>query len=392
MKTQICIVTEQALANLIGILHFKPEKMFIVVTDYMKENNNVEKFKFTLSALGLDKNIDWLYGCPNTNLNAINTFFMEKLKDKLPEEPCIFNLTGGTKMHSFSMYEAFKDRNDGDQFIYIDTQNRLLEYYPKKSGKPSSEPLPIVLDAEKTLIGMGKQKLKASSDQSNWRDKALARRELTFWIANNIQRVSGLLKALNGIVAKIYPQQEKTIPQNQVEYLNYMPKGKKWELLNKANQEGVIIWDGRKEIYFDSYEQARYLTGDWIEEYVWLIAKDMGFEEVYCSLKFGNEANNEIDLFIQHQNIALAIECKSASSAYKEVDNICNKLNTVANRAGGLMCGKLLVSAFSLTDEKGNVLPSVYRAKEQKISVIQMEEIVSNLPKILNKWKDSGRL
>lgn len=389
MKTQICIVTEQALANLIGILHFEPEKLLIIVTDYMK--TKADEFKVILPALGF-QDIDWLYGCPDTDLEAINNFLICNLEGKLPSEPCIFNLTGGTKMHSFSMYEAFKDRNEDDKFVYVDTQNRLLEYYPTKSGKPSKQTLPVVLNAEKTLIGMGKQKLSSLSDDDDWKKQVLARKELTFWIANNIKQVSPLLRVLNGIVAKIYPQQVETKPQEQVAYLTRMPKGKWYNLLDKADYEDVIIWDGEKKITFDSYQQARYLTGDWIEEYVWLVAKDMGFEEVYCSLKFGNEADNEIDLFIQHKNMALAIECKSASSASKESQNIFNQLDMVAGRAGGLMCHKLLVSAFPLRDQDGEMLPSVYRAKEKRISIIESEEIVSSLPKILNKWKESGRL
>lgn len=36
MTTQICIATGQPLANLIPILHFKPQKIILVVTDSMK--------------------------------------------------------------------------------------------------------------------------------------------------------------------------------------------------------------------------------------------------------------------------------------------------------------------------------------------------------------------
>lgn len=386
MKTQICIVTEQVLANLIAILHFKPKKIFMVATNSMKGKS--KELKKILADLGIAETVFTLDGCPDTDLKEINQFLTTKLAEKLPQEPCVFNLTGGTKLHSFSMYEVFKHREYQDQFIYVDTRNKILEYYPNKESESFNESLPVVLNANMTLKGMGKENLGAGSDDNDWQEDVIACKDLTYWIANNIVKIKDLLKVLNGIVAKLYPD-EQSFMQSKTEFLNDNPRGKWRELLSMANDFGCITWNGNTKITFDNYEQARYLTGNWIEEYVWLIARDMGFDEVHCSLKFGNETNNEIDVFIQHHNLSLAIECKSASRVEQ---NMCHKLNSIAHRAGGLMCSKLFISAFPLDKDNENDMNLIFHAREQYIKIVQAEEIVSKLPEILNKWKESGRL
>lgn len=396
MTTQICIATGQPLANLIPILHFKPQKIILVVTDSMKVK--AKEFKKILNDLGIADSVFMLDGCPDTDLNAISRFLTEKLVLKLPNEGCIFNLTGGTKMHSFCMYETFKSRHD-DKFIYVDTTNRLLEYYPSKQ-ESFQEPLPKVLTAEMTLKGMGKTYIKAESDE-DWIDDVKKTESLTKFIAENIgdKDVQNLIGSLNDVVAKLYNGGKSFVLECKLGELYQHPKGRAVNVLEKAHDYGLITWHGGKKISFDNYQQARYLSGIWLEEYVWLVAKELDFEELHAGLQFGsqqatNQATNEIDLFIQYQNMALAIECKSATGA-KKSDNsqdMFHKLTAVASRAGGLMCSKLFVSAFALKTKNGNDIPAVYHAREQGIKIIQAEQIVSQLPEILKKWRDTGRL
>lgn len=398
MTTQICIATGQPLANLIPILHFKPRNIFLVVTNSMKVK--AKDFKKILKDLDVSDSIFVLDGCPDTNLNAISQFLTEKLLPKLPDEGCIFNLTGGTKMHSFSIYETFKSRHDDDKFIYVDTNNRLLEYYPSKQAS-FHELLPSVLTAKMTLKGMGKTYIKAESNDAQWIDDVKASENLTRFIAQNIadKNVQNLIGSLNGIVGQLYNGGKSYILDKKGGELHQNPKGLAISILEKAHDNGLITWHDGKEISFDDYHQARYLSGIWLEEYVWLIANELGFEELHGGLQFGsqqatNQATNEIDLFIQHQNMALAIECKSAT-ATKKSDNsqdMFHKLTGVANRAGGLMCSKLFVSAFALKTKNGNDIPAVYHAREQGIKIIQAEQIVNQLPEILKKWRDTGRL
>lgn len=398
MTTQICIATGQPLANLIPILHFKPQKIILVVTDSMKVK--AKEFKKILNDLGIAETVFMLNGCPDTDLKEIGHFLLEKLAPKLPQENCMFNLTGGTKLHSFSMYENFKERGYNDQFIYVDTNNRLLEYYPSQQVS-NNEPLPSVLTAKTTLKGMGKTFLSAESDNDEWVEEIKSSEALTRFIASHLvdNNVKQLIGSLNEVIGRLYNGGKSFVLDKEEGELHQNPKGLAINVLEQAHDVGLITWRGGKKIGFDNYQQARYLSGIWLEEYVWLIAQDIGFEEVCSGLKFGsqqasNQATNEIDLFIQHQNMALAVECKSATGVNRAdySQDMFHKLTGVANRAGGLMCSKLFVSAFALKTKNGNDTPSVYHAREQGIRVIQAEGIINELPKVLENWKDSGRL
>lgn len=401
MTTQICIATGQRLANLIPILHLKPKKVFLIVSAEMKSKKEDIQFQNVIKALNIKIDLSIIEDCPDTDLNKINQFLEKELKPQLPQESCVFNLTGGTKLHSFSIYEVFKNRGYEDKFVYADTINRLFEYYPVGEKKAYNEFLPTLLDAKMTLNSLGKKFISANSENTEWKTKVEQRKELTYWIAQNIQKVSGLLRVLNAIVRKLYPSKDNYL-ERMTDRLKYKQKGKCQELLKQAYKLGLIDWDGDLTIGFNNYSQARYLTGDWIEEYIWLVIQesDLNFEEVYCGLSFENigfqnddSASNEIDIFIQHANRTLAIECKSASSVIQEREsqNMFHKLKGVADRAGGLTCSSLFVSAFELK-QQGRDLKSLYHAKEKGIRVIQAEGIINELPKALEKWKDSGRL
>lgn len=399
MKTQICIVTGQPLANLIAILHFKPEQIIMVATNSMKVK--AKEFKKILADLGIAEKLYTLDGCPDTDLQEINQFLATKLAEKLPQEPCIFNLTGGTKLHSFSMYEVFKNREYQDQFIYVDTANRLLEYYPNKNSQSFNEILPVVLNANMTLKGMGKTFIKAESQSQGWLNEVNQYATLTHFIANNIfdDNVKKLVGSLNTVIGNLYNGGKSCVFDKKQEELHQIPKGLAINILKQAHDLGLIDWQGKKQIAFNNYEQARYLSGFWLEHYVYLVADEIGFDEIYSGLEFGsqqatNTANNEIDLFIQHQNVALAIECKSATSTKKSdiSQDMFHKLTGVANRAGGLMCSKLFVSAFPLKTKSGQDTTSVFHAREQNIKIVQAQEIVLELPKMLSKWKETGRL
>lgn len=399
MKTQICIITGQSLANLICILHFKPEKIFMIASNAMKVK--AKEFKKILADLDVIKEICILDGCPDTNLQDINQFLINKLADSLPQEDCVFNLTGGTKLHSFSMYEVFKNRGYQDQFVYVDTGNRLLEYYPNNGNTSSSEVLPVVLDAKMTLKGMAKNFIEAESESPEWQSKTRQYATLTRFITENIgdNDVKKLIGSLNALVSNFYDGGKKDAGDKKQGELHQFPKGKAGDVLRQANDLGLITWNGNKQVTFDCYKQARYLSGIWLEHYVYLIAHEIGFDEIYSGLQFGsrqetNTANNEIDLFIQHQNVALAIECKSATSTKNThvSQDMFHKLTGVANRAGGLMCSKLFVSAFALKNKNGQEITAVFHAREQGIKIVEAEKIISDLPEILKKWKNTGKL
>lgn len=396
MSILVCIATGQPLANLIPILHLKPTQVIVLASQSFK--NKAKDFRDLLHDLGATASVRLIDGCPDTGIAEISRFIEQKLLPLLPVDACDINLTGGTKLHSFALYEVLKQRQD--RLFYVDTANRLIEYYPTENRDSYHEILPSVLDMNLSLKGMGKLYIKAESDQAAWIEQATQRATLTQWMAEHVVDIGLILGDLNRIVM-FYDGGKKNQLAPCEGQLYQFPKGDAVLLLEKAHDLKLITWKGGKSISFNGYQQARYLTGIWLEEYVWHVAQSLGFEQVQSGVAFGNmgtaieknRAQNEIDLLVQHANAMLAIECKSATGAkdLNKSQDMFHKLSGVANRAGGLMCSKLFVSAFSLTQKDGREIASVYHAKEQNISIIQAEQLVQ-LADVLRGWRDTGRV
>ncbi len=398
MNVLICIATGQSLANLIPVLQLKPMQVIVLASQSFK--NKAKEFRDLLHDLGATASVRLVDGCPDTGIAEISQFIEQKLIPLLPEGACDVNLTGGTKLHSFALYEKLRHRAYQDNFFYVDTANRLIEYYPQAQQSSYHEALASILDIDLSLKGMGKLFVKAESDTQMWQDNVQQRAKLTHWIAHNVVELQQVLGELNAI-ATFYDGGKKNQLQATTQSLHQYPKEKAIELLEKAHDLKLLKWQGGKNVQFDHYSQSRYLTGAWIEEYVWLVAQALQFEQVKSSVTFGNmgsaieknRATNEIDLLVCHANAMLAVECKSAVGAknLEKSQDMFHKLSGVANRAGGLMCSKLFVSAFSLKQKDGRDIASVYHAKEQNIKIVQAEELIQ-LPEILTKWRDKGRI
>jgi hypothetical protein len=402
MKTLICISTGQPLANLIPVLHFKPEKVLLIATDSFKSKASV----FRDMVRNIEQNPDgrpgisvqMINGCPDTGIADITRFIEEKVIPHVTDaSQTTVNLTGGTKQHSFVIYQMLADKT-ADVF-YVDTQNRHLEHYPRPGHPPFTEMLPSILTIENTLKGMGKRRIEAESDSKSWQEAVLKRKPLTDFMIDHIGNLQQLIGQLNAIIGSAYKDKSLYKQAKSVDLFS-MPRGVESKVLEQGNALGIVKWNGGKRLDFESYHQARYFSGNWMEEYAWLCALQIGFEQLACNVRFANlthnpsenMAPNEIDLLAVHANAMLAVECKAATKARQSdvSQDMFHKLSGVAHRAGGLMCSKLFLSAFPLTFKSGQDIPSLYHAKEQDIHILQYEDL-KKLPELLALWRDKAR-
>lgn len=402
MDTLICISTDQSLANLIPVLQHRPKKIVLIATQSFKEKAKAfgELVRQTLRASeGTPPSVEILTGCPDSGIADITAFVQQKLIPRIADWPGVaVNLTGGTKLHSFVLHQCLQDRV-ADAF-YVDTRGRHVEHYPLGGQAPRVEPLPSVLNIEQSLRGMGKKRLRAESDHAAWVDAVQARAPLTQWMAEHVSPLQPMIGSLNTLISGFYRDRSLYLRPASLELFQH-PKGEGLQLLEKAHDLGLMQWHGGKKIEFQSYAQARYLAGNWLEEYAWLCAVPLGFEQLACNIEFSNQvadpknptASNEMDLMVVHANAMLAVECKSATAAAKEAasQDMFHKLSAVANRAGGLMCSKLFLSAFPLSYKNGTDLASLHHAKEQSIVILDGENLLK-LPEFLMQWRDTSRL
>lgn len=397
MKTIICVATGQPLANLIPILQFNPKKIILIATTSFKKQ--AKAFRDIIRDIKPnDIQVLMIEGCPDTGISEIGQFLDDKVIPKIDDwQNIAVNLTGGTKLHSFSLYQKLADKVHST--FYIDTANHKLEFYPTSNKDGYTEQLPSVLTIDLTLQGMGKIKRSVESNEMQWRNSVESRQQLTNFLVDNVIDLQNLIGSFNTIINGFYKDKSLYLKPSSLT-LHSFPQGKARQVLEMGHDLGLVKWPNGKTVEFDNYMQARYFSGNWMEEYVWLCAQKIGFEEVACNVKFANitnnnqnAADNEIDLLAVHTNAMLAIECKAASSTSKDnvSQDMFHKLSGVAHRAGGLMCSKLFLSAFPMTYRNGQDIAALNHAREQNISILQAEDLI-NLPSILEKWKKTSRL
>ncbi len=112
---------------------------------------------------------------------------------------------------------------------------------------------------------------------------------------------------------------------------------------------------------FASAEAFDFLTGGWIEEWCWAIARDCKPDDYKANVTVtsldakkqpSSEPDNELDLVILHGNRLLIAECKTiewGGAAAKQ--EIFNKLDALGTHARGLFGKSLLISAKKLDDK-----------------------------------------
>lgn len=377
----LIVVTGQAQANLIPLLQLKPDYVALAISDDMQDN--AKNFVKILKTLGgyQDKHILRYDHVPNVGLEAIKDRALEiedDLNQRFPESPITYHATGGTKLMALGFYDVF--HRAPNRVIYTDTQHHQIEVvYPAKI-----QPIPIgkILNIESYLLSNDKQHRKHADD--DWCTKVKARRELTLWLAQQNETLHRYWSVINSLAHQALAKEQRGMAPRIVEPLQTF-KGtlpyKAWQtVLEKCNQAGICGWDAQRpeSLYFNNTEGAQYLSGGWLEEYVWLTATELGCDEAWANVEFTelgapkNDIRNEMDAMILHNNRLLMIECKTsvfkADEALKNV-SILYKLDSLDHRTGGLFGDAWLVSARILDDD------TLKRAQEYKIKVLHGIEL-----------------
>jgi hypothetical protein len=148
---------------------------------------------------------------------------------------------------------------------------------------------------------------------------------------------------------------------------------------------------------------ANYLGGGWLEEWCWLIGKELEQGEAGKRLhanRWGINLKidpwnlpsipgrnqhplNELDAVFIHRNRMLLIECKSGVqiSERGESQDILNKLETLGKHVAGRLDTKWLLTARRI-DRNTQALQ---RAKEYKIHIVKPDEL-ANLKSAILGW------
>ncbi|MDO5667622.1 MAG: DUF1887 family CARF protein [Alcaligenaceae bacterium] len=393
MKVQICLMSDQLLANYLPIKQLKPDLAFLINTDYTQRKGLDKRFKFLLDSQSI-KAVNAPQLAPEDNFVQLLAFFTD-LKEYIKSQSwtdITLNITGGTKLMSIAAYQVLSD--SCHQIIYLNTAKDQIQLFKRDE----------FIQLDNKLIGVDEylyvQRVHASKADvvtDDWLSLANSRRLLTEKILNfsNDPDNSWFVGTLNF-------QASNAIKRNRLKdgtfETVFEPKRRfnksigyaASRLLEACEESGLLSYDGQRAIEIASIEAAQYLSGMWLEEYCYFVARELGVHEIRCGQpivwetdsKHDDEIDNEIDVLIVHNNRMLIIECKTGNldSNVPTSNEIIYKLDSIASDFRGLYGDIWLLSAREIKDKR-----ILNRAKSQNVRIIHGAGL-AYLKKEIQQW------
>lgn len=396
MVVQLCIVTGQPLANLIPILQENPARVALAVSEGMTAE--ADSFEQTLAMAGwADELVDRFEGLPATGYDGIFLRALEIEEALIARHPgcsIVYNATGGNKLMAMAFGSVFGAGTEKRRVIYVDTPGRSIEVLHPRSEPPV--PMASVLNLELYLKAEGKTVRSRQDSDPVWREAADIRKPATRFLANNADQLGWLVSQFNRQLGPFHGSGDSPSALR----LEGRPRGLALRALERLVETGVLApGKDHSEWRLGAPDAMKYLSGAWLEEYVWLVARDCGVDEVALSLTmtddFARKADlrNEIDVAVVHANQLLLIECKTGNLARdgKDQDTV-YKLDSLADQAGGILGAGLLVSFQPLerTTRVGRKVNIRARAGSVALYTCEAEQL-SNLKHSIQHWMQTGK-
>lgn len=373
MHIHLCIVSEQILPNLIPVLQEHPDRVVLLSSEAMRER--AQQLARQIRNQGIA--VDIREGMPDSGLEAIYAFALELqeiLVQEHPDADITLNATGGNKLMALGFVEFFRDR----RILYTDTAHRRIEILPTTGRLPAEIPMENVLTVRSYLDAQGFQLRRVRSRQEDWQEAARYRKAFCKRLAENAPQADYMIHLLNKSAFHALDEQGNLVtPEQQIERV---PRGEIADLLTDLNQRDLLAWKvGTAEIVFRDVETARFLSGGWLEEYVYHVLKDNGAFDVALGVEGqwlnGRGGKNEFDVLATQHNALLFVECKTLAHRAEHDSDIAYKLEALGRDVRGLFGSSWLVTARTPT---ANLLDHARRAS---FEVIGPEE----LPKLRDR-------
>ena len=305
----VSLIGDQTAPNLFFMLEqsFQHVEQYIFLTTAQMRGKR--RLQHLVAAAGIDKNtVSEVVVIPDNVLDIQDNLAQLNLTE---DDQYYINLTGGTKMMSIAVFDFFSRKDWEVQMYYVPIGKQLYwQIYPKESSRELLL-LPIIsLDAYLTSYGIQfvrRERLEVFIRKPVYTDyfmQVFLERERVYSSAQ--LPINKILYELGRTQNKYRRKSEQyaSVPVEEVEGLDdflktiqFIPK-KPNALLN---------------------EEVAYLTGTWLEEWVYYRIKSvLKLEDSAIALNMtirrgltAMEKKNELDVVFLHQSRLYIIECKA---------------------------------------------------------------------------------
>lgn len=368
----VCIATGQNAANLIPLLQYAANEVWILQTPTMKSSAG-----HLATALRQDGRTivrkDFDDGSPAQLQRSA-----EAIAEQLDGRHVVLHATGGTKLMVLALRDGLQLVKTGGgrlDIVYAETPRQQIDWL---GDQPRTEPMADVLDLNKMLLVQG-YRIDGDNRHAQAQQRAQERARMTRELGDKAGRYG---RAFSPLATMASRAADSNVERELTQFFEYAPGGRFADLLASARDLGLLKWDGDVTVTFSSREDARYFAGAWLEEFVLLKLTGglaaPGFFSCNLRVISTDGVPNEIDAMVMDRNRALLIECKTGRQ--DDPADALYKLAQLRSRLGGTVASALYLSAQDLNDSH------IKRAKEYQIDVLCGAGL-SSLVDWLRNWK-----
>ncbi|MEW6419781.1 MAG: DUF1887 family CARF protein [Nitrospirota bacterium] len=345
-QIHVCLVSGQPIPNLIPlkIKGLSPEKVVLLVSPDMKVQ--AERIEGVIKSWGIDVE---RYPIAPFDLESARDTCLDILS-KIEDEEVILNVTGGTKIMALAAFEVFREMKK--PILYVDTQNREIQEIYHASEKL---PFESVLKIKPYLASYGQKIINEDTDEQRVKRHSFV---ISRFISdmNKYERSIGIMNKYAAPLRNV-----RTVPV-EVEIDKYDLSSAYFdELLILLQKENILKYANNK-IKFSHYQDINFVSGGWLEEYVYSIVNRISPDDIKMGVKVewdqkGPEPpTNEYDVIFTMKNRLYIIECKTKRFEGDDREltgsDPIYKLDSLRDAAGGLFGKGMLVSYRKLTTDQ----------------------------------------
>lgn len=366
----VCLVSEQTIPNILGIHHFKPDKVIFGTSEKMEQQKRTDAIINTLKLYGLD------YSPENKHERILvdqdcfddcETKFSGIAKQYKDAE-IIVNLTGGTKIMVLGAYNSFK--STAKRMIYTPIpKNEFITIHPKDDSCKAAEHYWLKVSVRGYVTAYGVM-IKNHKKMEKLKCLAESNKDLCKWMAYNYQAIENLL-------FEFYKNLHKHRSDNKfklkIEYSLKRPEER--EFLNRL---GMVSGKIEKTL---STNEIRFLTGDWLSDYCFNEIAALPVDDCVTGIELTSPkgVDNEFDVMFTKDNALYIVECKTLQPSKDEkYQDFLYKISALQQDFGLRVDGFMLSTARNILSDKGEIRDNILnRANHCKTKVIHPDDIAN---------------
>lgn len=285
MKSIICLVSRQTMANVLPIMMFKPSRVYLLTTE--EERDAAIRIRNVCTLKKIDTKI--IEGIDPYDTQTVRRAMENVLEGNNVQ--FIVNLTGGTKLMSLAAYEVARENNLSA--LYCNTERKEVIHLIPSMHK---EPLRVAISIEEYLMSYGYSIIDERSQES-LNDFI---RLFDYVQANNI---FGSLAELFQKVNKSGLERPMTVHSND-RHLEFQ----------KIHEKYIISYGKYKEEKQKlTITKSSFSSGFWLEAWVYYKLLQMGKRHIKVGVKLRSDKDleNEIDVMMLDDYVLHLFSCKT---------------------------------------------------------------------------------